>query len=146
MNTEIPAVDINRVSEKASGKRKWSQQIPELQEESLKLRLKAMETGRCANCDKTLTGNQLYYCSEDSKTEFYSNHPTSVKWNDIRSKAIERDNYKCVKCGKPAEEVEHIKEIWENGPEFDLDNLQSLCHECHVLKTNENRRKRDGQQ
>ena len=146
MNTEIPAVDINRVSEKASRKRKWSQQIPELQEESLKLRLKAMETGRCANCDKTLTGNQLYYCSDDCKTEFYSNHPTSVKWNDIRSNALERDNYRCVKCDKPAEEVDHIKEIWEGGPEFDLDNLQSLCHECHVLKTNENRRKRDGQQ
>ena len=61
----------------------------------------------------------------------------------MRQKALDRDLNKCVKCGKTADEVDHIKEIWEGGPEFDLDNLQSLCHECHVQKTNESRKRRD---
>ena len=143
MNTEIPAVDISKVTEKASRKRKWSKQVPELQKESLRLRQIAADKSECANCGKQLTGNQIYYCSDDCKAEFYANHPTSVRWNDLRAKALERDRNLCVKCGRPAEEVDHIKEIWEGGPEFDLDNLQSLCHECHVLKTNESRRKRE---
>lgn len=142
MDTQIPPVDTTKVTEKASRKRKWSQQVPELQEESLRLRQQAADKGECANCGKQLTGNQIYYCSDDCKSEFYANHPTSVRWNDLRSKALERDNNKCVKCGGPADEVDHIKEIWEGGSEFDLDNLQSLCHNCHVAKTNKNRRKR----
>jgi 5-methylcytosine-specific restriction endonuclease McrA len=143
MNTEIPAVNISKVTDKASRKRKWSKQVPELQEESLRLRQMASDKRECANCGKQLTGNRIYYCSDDCKAEFYGNHPTSVRWNDLRAKALERDHNLCVKCGRPAEEVDHIKEIWEGGPEFDLNNLQSLCHECHVLKTNENRRKRE---
>ncbi len=59
-----------------------------------------------------------------------------------KMKALERDQNTCVKCGKTADEVDHIREIWEGGPEFDLDNLQSLCHDCHVAKTNESRKKR----
>lgn len=104
----------------------------------------ASEKGECANCGKTLGGNQIYYCGEDCKSEFYSAHPTSVRWNDLRLQALARDRSICAKCGKPAEEVDHIREIREGGPEFDLENLQSLCHDCHVLKTNENRRRRDG--
>ena len=142
MNTTIPAVDLKKVTDKAAGKRKWTKTVPELQEESMKLRHQAAEKRECASCAKKLTGSQVYYCSEDCKTEFYKNHPTSVRWNDLRSQVLKRDQDKCVKCGKPAEEVDHIKEIWEGGPEFDLANLQSLCHDCHVAKTRENRRKR----
>lgn len=129
---------------KISRRRKWSEPVPELQEKSMKLRQEASEKGECAGCGKKLEGNQIYYCSEDCKLEFYSAHPTSVRWNDLRLQALARDRNTCAKCGKAAEEVDHIREIREGGPEFDLENLQSLCHECHVLKTNENRRRRDG--
>ena len=142
MNTEIPVVDVQKVMQKASRKRELTMKVPELEAESIRLRNEAAEKHQCANCGNPLTGNQLYYCSENCKLEFYNNHPTSISWNDIRKKALERDQNKCVKCGKTADEVDHIKEIWEGGPEFDLDNLQSLCHDCHVAKTNESRKKR----
>ena len=142
MNTRIPDVDIGKVTEKAARKRKWSEPVPELQEKSMKLRQEASEKGECASCGKKLGGNQIYYCGEDCKSEFYSAHPTSVRWNDLRLQALARDRNTCAKCGKAAEEVDHIREIREGGPEFDLENLQSLCRKCHVLKTNENRRKR----
>ena len=144
-----PPVDPNRGQDAASvlapGKRSWSKPVPELEARSYQLRHEAAEKRECANCGAPLTGSQVYYCSGECKLEFYAAHPTSVRWNDLRSRALERDRNSCLKCGKPAEEVDHIREIWEGGPEFDLDNLQSLCHDCHVAKTNESRRRRDEQ-
>ena len=145
MNTKIPVADVQKVMLKASRKRKLTMKVPELEAESTRLRNDAAEKHQCANCGNPLTGNQLYYCSENCKLEFYNSHPTSISWNDVRKRALERDQNTCVKCGKAAEEVDHVKEIWEGGPEFDLDNLQSLCHDCHVAKTNESRRRRDEQ-
>ena len=142
MNTEIPVADVQKVMLKASRKRKLTMKVPELEAESTRLRNDAAEKHQCANCGNPLNGNQLYYCSENCKLEFYNSHPTSISWNDVRKRALERDQNTCVKCGKAAEEVDHVKEIWEGGPEFDLDNLQSLCHDCHVAKTNESRKKR----
>ena len=135
------AADVREVV-KASRKRKLTMKVPEIEAESTRLRNDAAEKHQCANCGNPLTGNQLYYCSENCKLEFYNSHPTSISWNDVRKRALERDQNTCVKCGKAAEEVDHVKEIWEGGPEFDLDNLQSLCHDCHVAKTNESRKKR----
>lgn len=47
-----------------------------------------------------------------------------------------RDNYLCVLCGKPAEEVHHIihlspKNIDDIEVTINPDNLQSLCKDCH---------------
>jgi 5-methylcytosine-specific restriction endonuclease McrA len=49
---------------------------------------------------------------------------------EIRNKIIGRDNGCCRKCGKFGNEIDHI-----NGDSDDLDNLQLLCHDCHLLKT-----------
>ncbi len=137
-----PGNDVDKISQDGSGKRTWTQTVPELARKSKQLRHEAAEKRECANCGQSLTGSQVYYCSEDCKLESYQTHPTSVRWNDLRLEALKRDKNRCVKCSKPAEEVDHIREIWEDGPEFDLANLQSLCHECHVQKTNESRRRR----
>ena len=140
-----PGNDVDRISQDGSGKRTWTQTVPELIGKSKQLRHEAAQKRECASCGKPLAGSQVYYCSEGCKLEFYQTHPTSVRWNDLRLEALKRDNYRCLKCGNPAEEVDHIQEIWEGGPEFDLANLQSLCHECHVSKTNESRRRRNEQ-
>jgi 5-methylcytosine-specific restriction endonuclease McrA len=141
-----PENDVDKISQDGSGKRTWTQNIPELARKSKQIRHEAAQKRECASCEKPLAGSQVYYCSEDCKLEFYQSHPTSVRWNDLRLEALKRDNNRCVKCSKPAEEVDHIQEIWEDGPEFDLANLQSLCQECHVQKTNESRRRRDEQE
>ena len=140
-----PGNDVDRISQDGSGKRLWTQTVPELIGKSKQLRHEAAQKRECASCGKPMAGSQVYYCSEGCKMEFYQTHPTSVRWNNLRLEALKRDNNRCVKCSKPAEEVDHIQEIWEGGPEFDLANLQSLCHECHVSKTNESRRRRNEQ-
>lgn len=56
-----------------------------------------------------------------------------------RSKILDRDNYKCVKCNSVEFlELDHIKPLY-NFPElaFSDDNIQTLCKKCHSLKSAE---------
>lgn len=63
-----------------------------------------------------------------------------VSWGFLRRMACERDDYTCQECGhrEPAiMEVDHIKRK-ADYPELakDLDNLMTLCPNCHRRKTN----------
>lgn len=64
--------------------------------------------------------------------QFYN----SKEWQNVRSYILKRDNYLCVKCGHPAEEVHHIKHlspsnIDDQSVSLNPDNLMSLCKDCH---------------
>lgn len=73
--------------------------------------------------------------------EFAKKFYKSKQWQIIRETAIKRDRYLCVDCMRagiitPAEEVHHIIELTPeniNDPSIslNLDNLVSLCRECH---------------
>ena len=60
-------------------------------------------------------------------------------WVNVRILAFERDSYTCVKCNikHPDSELiaDHIIPISLGGEEYNLDNIQTLCIECHKLKT-----------
>lgn len=60
----------------------------------------------------------------------------------LRYEVLKRDEFRCVKCGRsPATHsgvqlhVDHIKS-WANGGETVLENLQCLCSECNLGKSN----------
>ena len=64
-------------------------------------------------------------------------------WKYWRTKALKRDDYTCQKCGYKdirIMEVDHIVELKgenRNDPNNNtLENLQTLCPNCHRLKTN----------
>lgn len=68
------------------------------------------------------------------------------KWKRIRLEHLASEPL-CRKCRKYdrvtlAEEVDHIKPLWEGGEEYDRDNLQSLCSPCHIEKTSEEAKRR----
>lgn len=65
-----------------------------------------------------------------------------LDWSVTRRLALLRDHGICRAdgCGRPATEVDHIVEIQDGGAEFDLENVRSLCHDCHVVKTSARRR------
>lgn len=73
--------------------------------------------------------------------EYAENFYKSKQWQTVRETAIRRDRYLCVDCLRrdmitPAEEVHHIIELTPeniNDPSIslNLDNLVSLCRECH---------------
>jgi len=48
----------------------------------------------------------------------------------IRAQVWERDSGRCVSCGQPGAEIDHIA-----GDSPDLGNLQLLCADCHQAKT-----------
>jgi len=69
-----------------------------------------------------------------------------VHFGNMRSVALSRDNYKCVKCGMSNEEhlekwkrkltVDHIdgKGRYSEVKNNDINNLQTLCLSCHGKK------------
>lgn len=73
--------------------------------------------------------------------EFSKSFYKSKEWLMTRETVLKRDNYLCVKCGRPAEEVHHIihltpKNINDVAITMNPDNLASLCRDCH-FKTHE---------
>jgi len=72
--------------------------------------------------------------TREQRNQFYN----SSEWRTIRRQVLKRDHYECVWCREEGKvttenlEVDHIKEL-EFYPEYalDLDNLRTLCKECH---------------
>jgi len=94
------------------------------------------------------TDNDLQQNSEDSlqtgtkkgtdKASSSRNVPLS-----IRVKVLDRDNYKCILCGRsPATNIGvrlHIdhKIPFSKGGKSAIDNLQTLCQDCNLGKSDE---------
>jgi DNA-directed RNA polymerase subunit RPC12/RpoP len=60
-------------------------------------------------------------------------------WGSLRHECFKRDNYTCVECGKkPPQVVLHCDHIIskDDGGTDELDNLQTLCEECNLSKSN----------
>ena len=60
-------------------------------------------------------------------------------WKQVRIAQLVREPM-CRHCAlrgihRPATDVDHIVRIADGGDWFDPENLQSLCHECHAMKT-----------
>lgn len=68
--------------------------------------------------------------------EFSKAFYNSKEWQTTREAIFKRDNYLCVHCGRPAEEVHHKTRLTPNNI-FDTtitlnpSNLVSLCKDCH---------------
>jgi 5-methylcytosine-specific restriction endonuclease McrA len=124
---------------------------PDNLKESARLRAEARKAKRCVWCGKPLTGRLRVYCSASCSNAFslkYYGH----SWWTTRQQVIARDNHTCRLCGKlihPKEvtrpdgvtqdawcncEVDHIREV-DNGGTDALENLWTLCHACHTMKT-----------
>lgn len=54
-------------------------------------------------------------------------------WLEMRKAALERDGYRCGRCGasSPPYYVHHIR-ARKDGGEDELSNLETLCKACHV--------------
>ncbi|MBU1628192.1 HNH endonuclease [bacterium] len=72
-----------------------------------------------------------------------SQHETNRNINlSLRYEVLKRDNFRCIKCGvSPAISLGvqlHIDHIipWSKGGETELTNLQTLCSDCNLGKSN----------
>jgi len=58
-----------------------------------------------------------------------------------------RQEWRCAHCNEllpPSYEVDHVKPLWEGGPDCVETNAEALCNNCHGVKTQrESIRRRD---
>ena len=65
------------------------------------------------------------------KRELKKKYPRKTN-PDARAKAIERDSHKCVICGSSERLEVHHKKYRSDGGSDDMDNLVTLCAQCHI--------------
>jgi 5-methylcytosine-specific restriction endonuclease McrA len=74
--------------------------------------------------------------ARDFAQQFYR----SKAWRQTREHALRRDLFTCRDCGGRATEVHHVRELSPDNIDnpaiaLGLDNLESLCHNCHTKRT-----------
>lgn len=107
-----------------------------------------LENKKCF-CGKTKSDfqpKQQKYCCKKHSQDWYD-RTTYVNWH---KDAFLVQHPKCYRCGDTDQyrkggygrsnlEVDHIIAIMFGGHPWHEDNLQTLCHKCHVVKTNSDR-------
>lgn len=60
--------------------------------------------------------------------------PDSRKWERVRRLALDRDGWRCTKCGSAGRlEVHHIIPVHvDPSLQYELSNCATLCISCHV--------------
>lgn len=111
----------------------------------------------CRECRGPLKSlRQKRFCSPRHSLDYWS---TRV-WGSLRVVVFERDEYVCQSCGRIGYhvghgpdgrfvrlgtvkvEADHIIELADGGEPWDVENVQTLCSECHKEKTADSRRVR----
>ncbi len=102
----------------------------------------------CRHCKKATT-NSNGYCDDHQeyavgwqdrqKGKTTTQRGYGWKWQKLRKQVLQRDNYLCQPCAakgvyQTANDVDHIVNK-ESGGKDELSNLQSICRECHKVKT-----------
>ena len=55
------------------------------------------------------------------------------KWERVRRAILERDGYRCARCGRAARlAVHHVRPLSEGGDPYNPENLETVCPACHA--------------
>jgi 5-methylcytosine-specific restriction endonuclease McrA len=69
---------------------------------------------------------QRYAASSQRRTR------STVRWQQARAAARRRDGNRCRRCGSTRNlQVHHIVSLANGGARYDLENLETLCFDCH---------------
>lgn len=98
------------------------------------------DVGLCDLCGSPLFGKRRRWCSSYCNKAWVRQH----RWTQARRDVVKRDGHRCVTCGSGDRlEVNHI--VPRNGGGYGFgcwhhhSNLETLCHDCHVVVTREQR-------
>ena len=59
---------------------------------------------------------------------------STAEWRRVRQFVLNRDNWRCKRCGKAGRlSVHHIRPLGNGGSQYDPENLQAICKTCHVF-------------
>lgn len=94
---------------------------------------------RCATCaEKSRLKKVKAYNHNPKRKKYLKDKRNDERFNGLRYKILERDGYKCTKCGVGINEkrldVHHIDGVGRNStkPNNNIDNLITLCTSCHT--------------
>jgi len=98
-------------------------------------RTDARRAGLCVECGTGLSSHRTPYCSRRCQWKFHGHY----FWDSARSYVMLRDRYTCQIChGRRRArqlDVDHIVEIAAGGAALEYSNLQTVCRDCHRVKT-----------
>jgi 5-methylcytosine-specific restriction endonuclease McrA len=55
-----------------------------------------------------------------------------ARWQRMRLLVLNRDGWRCWRCGGPAREVHHLRPISRHGASYDPRHLGAACHPCNL--------------
>lgn len=61
--------------------------------------------------------------------------PEKAEWFEIRLAVLARDKYRCTQCGSKYKLHVHHNQARRRGGTHQMDNLQTLCAQCHAQTT-----------
>jgi len=92
-------------------------------------------TRECRLCKAELEDGRKNWCSPKCKRLAYT-VKYALNWQVVRDRVLERDNHKCQFCdSKDDLHVDHIIPVSKNGAKYDEQNLQVLCADCNLEKS-----------
>lgn len=98
----------------------------------------------CKVCGNLLSGRMKLFCSHKCSHFFETEFRQIRTWESFRNRVWERDNGKCVLCGKGVPHLfvcDHIIALCNGGRDWYNDpimfNFQTLCLDCNKKKTHE---------
>lgn len=68
--------------------------------------------------------------SSGSRCPAHARNGSTRQWRTLRALILRRDRYRCVLCGEPGNEVDHIVPVVDGGPDTPA-NCRTLCRACH---------------
>ena len=55
------------------------------------------------------------------------------RWAAVRRATLDRDGWRCQRCGRPGVlEVHHVRALEDGGAPYDPENLETICKCCHI--------------
>ena len=52
---------------------------------------------------------------------------------EVRKHVLDRDGWRCKRCGRAGSlEVHHLKPLEDGGEPYNPNNLESICRGCHI--------------
>ncbi len=79
-----------------------------------------------------LVNRLVFNLKRKRRRSYYRNtYLKSDAWKRKRYVVLKRDNWKCVKCGKRATQVHHMRYAKKNIGKEPIKWLVSVCKQCH---------------